>query len=321
MNALEKAFQLRRDAAMAPSRRTFLKAVGGGGGAMCIGFGFAPDGAIAAVQAESSPTGAALNAFVRIAPDNTITIVIPSSEMGQGVSSSLAMVLAEELDADWTRVRTEFAPADPAYKNLLYGLQLTGGSTTVRSFWEPMAKTGAAARQMLVASAAARWKIDPSELSTSDGRVAHKASKRTATYGELAADAAKQTPPAEPVRKDPALYKLVGKRVRRLDTFSKVTGRAVYGMDTQLPGLLVASIAMPPVHGSKLKRFDESKALTVAGVVKVVPFSNGVAVLARDFWTAKKGRDALVDFIEWEASDMRFLDSDSLRDRMVKGTS
>jgi isoquinoline 1-oxidoreductase subunit beta len=315
MNALEKAFAARRATAAMPTRRTFLKAAGGSG-ALCIGFGFLSEATIA--QASPVSAGTPLNAFVRITPDNSITIVIPSSEMGQGVSSSLAMVLAEELDADWKRVRTEFAPTEASYKNLIYGLQLTGGSTTVRSFWEPMAKTGAAARQMLLAAGAQRWKVDVAKLSTADGKVLHKASKRSATYGELAADAAKQTPPADPPRKAPSDYKLVGKRIRRLDTVEKATGRAVYGMDTQLPGLLVAAIALPPVHGSKLKSYDEAKALAVPGVAKVVKFSNGVAVLAKDFWTAKKGRDALVDSIEWEASDMRFLDSDTLRERMVK---
>lgn len=324
MNALEKAFLARRQQGAAPSRRSFLKVVGSGG-AMCIGFGLLPlEAAAGGTQKSSLGTGATdsggtpLNAFVRIAADNSITIVIPSSEMGQGVQSSLAMVLADELDADWRKVRTEFAPADANYKNLLYGLQLTGGSTTVRSFWEPMAKTGAAARHMLLAAAAQRWKVDASELSTLNGVIYHKASKRKATYGALAGEAASLTPPASPVLKSPADYKLIGKRVRRLDAFSKVTGQAVYGMDTQLPGLLVASIALPPVHGSKLKAYDEGKALAVSGVVKVVRFSNGAAVLAKDFWTAKKGRDALLGSMTWEASDMRFLNSADLNGRMVR---
>lgn len=316
MNALEQAFRRKREAAAQPSRRAFLRTLGAGSGALCIGFGW-PE-AQAAAAAGASPAGSALSAFVRIAPDDTVTVVIPSSEMGQGVASALAMVLAEELDCDWKKVRFEFAPADAGYKNLVYGLQLTGGSTTVRSFWEPMARTGAAARQMLVDSAAARWTVAAADCSAAQGVVTHRASGRKARYGELAADAARLTPPAEPRLKPVAERRLVGKRVRRLDSFDKVTGRAVYGSDVQLPGLLVAAIALPPVHGAKVKGFDAAPAMAVPGVQKVVPFSNGVAVLAKDFWTARKGRDALAAAIEWTPSDMRALDSDVLRERMIK---
>jgi isoquinoline 1-oxidoreductase subunit beta len=321
MNALEQTFRLKREEnGGKPSRRIFLKTVGGGAGALCIGFGF--HDAVLAQGAQAStakrPIAAQMNAFVRIASDDAVTIVIPSSEMGQGVSSSLAMVLADELDCDWKKVGFEFAPIDAGYKNLVYGLQLTGGSTTVRSFWEPMAKTGAAARQMLLDAAALRWKIAASDLATANGVITHKASGRKVRYGELAAEASKLTPPTEPKLKALADRKLVGKRVRRLDVAGKVTGQTVYAMDVQLPGLLVASIALPPVYGSKLKRFDAEKAMAVPGVQKVIKFSNGVAVLAKDFWTAKKGRDALVDAIEWEESDMRSLNSDAMRDRMVR---
>jgi isoquinoline 1-oxidoreductase subunit beta len=325
MNALEQAFRERRDAAHAPepSRRSFLQTLGGGAGALCIGFGFVEDAAaqglpaVASAEPATRAAGTSLNAFVRIASNDAVTVVIPSSEMGQGVSSSLAMVLADELDCDWKKVGFEFAPADGVYKNLIVGLQMTGGSTTVRSFWEPMAKTGAAARQMLVGAAAQRWKVSATELSTSNGTVTHAATGRKARYGELVTEASKQTPPAEPKLKTPGERKLVGKRLRRLDTADKVTGRATYAMDVQLPGLLVASIALPPVYGAKLKRFDAAKAMAVPGVQKVVPFSNGVAVLARDFWAAKKGRDALAQAMEWEDIEMRSLNSDALRDRMV----
>ena len=326
MNSLEQAFRLKRDAAAAtqPSRRHFLKTIGGSAGALCIGFGFVEEvaahgvPATAGAEAANQTPGIHLNGFVRIAADDAVTIVIPASEMGQGVSSSLAMVLADELDCDWKKVGFEFAPADGGYKNLIYGLQLTGGSTTVRSFWGPMAKTGAAARQMLVETAAQRWKVAATELATSNGVVVHKASGRKARYGELAPEASKLTPPAEPTLKAAANRKLVGKRVRRLDTVAKVTGRATYAMDVQLPGLLVASVAFPPVFGSMVKSFDAAKAMAVPGVQKVVPFSAGVAVLAKDFWTAKKGRDALAGAIEWAPGDMRFLNSDALRDRMVR---
>jgi isoquinoline 1-oxidoreductase subunit beta len=316
MNSLEQAFRLKREAAATEqaSRRLFLKTLSGGAGALCVGFGFLDDSAAKAAPA----AGVQLNAFVRIAADDAVTVVIPASEMGQGVSSSLAMVVADELDCEWKKVGFEFAPADGSYKNLIYGLQLTGGSTTVRSFWEPMAKTGAAARQMLVDTAAQRWRVAAAELSTANGLVVHKASGRKARYGELVVGAAKLSPPAEPMLKAAADRKLVGQRLRRLDTAAKTTGRATYAMDVQLPGLLVAAIALPPVRGSKLKTFDAGRAMAVPGVQQVVPFSDGVAVLAKDFWTAKKGRDAIVDAIAWELSDMRSLNSAELRERMIR---
>lgn len=324
MSALEQAFRLKREAAARPSRRSFLKALSTGTGSLCIGFGFAES--VVAHGVPNSATGEAakrsaghsLNAFVQIAHDDSVTVFIPSSEMGQGVCSSLAMVLADELDCDWKKVGFEFAPASADYKNLIYGLQLTGGSTTVRSFWDPMAKTGAAAREMLVAAAAAKWSVPAEQLTTSNCVVTHKASGRKLHYGQLAEQAAKLPVPKELRLKAAADRKLVGKRVRRLDATQKVTGRAIYGTDVQLPGLLVASIALPPVHGSKVKTFDAAKAMAVPGVQKVVPFSNGIAVLAKDFWTAKKGRDALAPAIDWDLGDMRFLNSDALRERMVK---
>lgn len=296
-----------------PSRRVFLKALGGAAGALCIGIGFTDD-ADAATDAASVAT---LNLFLRIGADDSVIVVSPVAEMGQNASASLAMALADELDCDWKNVTIEFAPANIAYKGL-YGVQLTGGSSSVRFFWEPMATAGAAARQMLLGAAARRWNVAAGELSAGDGVVLHKATGRTLRYGELAAEAATIALPEKPKLKALAERKLIGKRVRRLDTFSKVTGRAVYAMDVQLPGLLVASIALPPVHGSRLKGFDAAKALAVPGVQEVLPFSNGVAVLAKDFWTAKKGRDALVESIQWDLGEMAGLNSDTLRDQMKK---
>jgi isoquinoline 1-oxidoreductase beta subunit len=312
MSPLEQAFATRRAAAGARvSRRVFLQSLAAGAGALAIGVGVAP-----AARAQGG-AGTPLNAFVRIARDDTVTVVIPAAEMGQGVCSSLAMVLAEELDCRWRQVRFEFAPADAAYKNLIYGLQLTGGSTTVRSFWEPMAKAGAAARAMLVQAAAARWNVSAAELDTADGSVLHKASGRRARYGALVDDAARLPVPAQPRPKNPAQYRLVGKRVRRLDAADKTTGRALFAGDVQVPGLLTAAIALPPVHGAKVRRFDKAKALAVPGVRDVVEFSNGVAVLAADFWTAKKGRDALAPAIEWGPADISGLDSAEMRRTMA----
>src|SRR5450830_1768664 len=177
MNAtmFQKMLGARQETTVGLPRRSFLKAIGGAGGALVIGFGFAAEGTQAAPAAATSEF--ALNAFVRIGRDNSVTVMIPSSEMGQGVSTALAMVIAEELDLDWQQVHTEFAPNDPVYKNLIYGLQLTGGSTTVRSFWEPLAKTGAAAREMLLTAAAQRWSVPVSELTAEKGQVLHAASR------------------------------------------------------------------------------------------------------------------------------------------------
>jgi len=320
MSALEQAFRLKRNSEAMSSRRTFLKVMSGSAGALCLGFGFTDAEAATAAASGGAKTtaGAQLTSFMQIGADDTVTVIIPAAEMGQGVSSSLAMVLADELDCDWKKVTFDFAPADPKYKNLIFGIQATGGSTTVRSFWEPMAKSGAAAREMLLTAAAQTWNVPAAELKTSNGVITHQASGKKARYGELAGRAASLTPPAEPRLKSAAEYKLVGKRVRRLDIPDKVRGRAVYAMDIQLPGLLVASVAFPPVHGSKLKSFDPAKAMAVPGVKKVVSFSNGVAVLAPDFWTAKKGRDAIVDAIEWEVGPMASLSSDGLRQEMVR---
>ncbi|HVL10824.1 MAG TPA: molybdopterin cofactor-binding domain-containing protein [Burkholderiaceae bacterium] len=299
------------------SRRTFLRVVSVNAGALCIGIGLADEAAAATNAPKANAKSTPLSAFVEIAPNDVVKVIIPAAEMGQGVASALSMVLAEELDCDWKKVTFDFAPADAKYKNLIFGIQATGGSTTVRSFWEPMAKAGAAARFMLVSAAAKQWGVQPSSLTVRDGVVIHQASGRRLRYGQLVAEAAKITPPEAPTLKSADQRKLVGKRVRRLDTPAKVTGKSVYAMDVQLPGLLVASIALPPVFGSKQKGYDESKALAIPGVQKVVPFSNGVAVLAKDFWTAKKGRDALAETIQWEASNFRTINSAGLREQMV----
>jgi isoquinoline 1-oxidoreductase beta subunit len=316
-NNIEANNMRRRRSPLSLSRRTFLRVVSVNAGALCIGIGVSDEATAAPGATASRPSAVPLSGFVEISANDVVTVIIPAAEMGQGVSSALAMVLADELDCDWKKVTFSFAPADARYKNLIFGIQATGGSTTVRSFWEPMAKAGAAARSMLISAAAKRWNVDPASLTTSDGQVIHAASNRRARYGQLAAQAATIAPPQEPTLKSAAQRKLVGKRVRRLDTPSKVTGKAVYAMDVQLPGLLVASIALPPVFGSKQKGYDESKALAVPGVQKVVPFSNGVAVLAKDFWTAKKGRDALAETIQWDVSTLSALNSASLKEQMV----
>ncbi|HUQ24128.1 MAG TPA: xanthine dehydrogenase family protein molybdopterin-binding subunit [Burkholderiales bacterium] len=247
------------------------------------------------------------NAFVRVASDNTVTVIVKHLEMGQGTYTGLPTLVAEELDADWSQVRVEAAPADAAkYNNLLWGpAQGTGGSTALANSWEQLRKAGAAARAMLVGAAAQKWKAPVAEIRVSKGVVSWK--DRKSTFGELAGDAAKQKVPAEVTLKDPSRFVYVGKSgtARRTDARDKSTGRARFTQDVKLPGLLTAVVLHPPRFGGKLKSFDAAEAKAIPGVVEAVGFStpatNGVAVLAPDYFTARKGRDALK--AEWDETN------------------
>ncbi|MCG2575897.1 xanthine dehydrogenase family protein molybdopterin-binding subunit [Dechloromonas sp. XY25] len=296
------------------SRRRFLQ----GGAGLTLGFclpgiaaaaaagpGKAGEGVVAPVTFEP-------NAFLRIGADNSVTVISKHLEMGQGTYTGLATMLAEELDADWAQVRVEGAAADAKrYNNLFWGAaQGTGGSTAMANSWEQMRKAGAAGRAMLVAAAAKRWQVPAGEITVERGVVRHAASKRTATFGELAEAAARETVPADVVLKSPDQFKLIGKQARRKDTHAKVNGTAQFTQDVQLPGMLVAVVAHPPRFGGKVKSFDASAARAVKGVVEVVQIPQGVAVLARDTWTAKKGRDALR--VEWDDSAAFKLGSDEI---------
>jgi isoquinoline 1-oxidoreductase beta subunit len=276
-----------------PARRTFLKT--SAGAALVVGFALP----VMSGRARAAGTAGAFapNAWVRITPDDRITVVCGSAEMGQGVLTAIPMLLAEELDADWDRVRVEQAPVDKAYANPMFGMQATGGSTTVRAHWEPLRKAGAAAREMLVAAAAAQWNVDPSSLRTERSRVI-AADGRTLGYGALVEAASKQPVPANPKLKDPAAFRILGQPLKRLDTPAKVNGTARYGIDAQLPGMLVAVMARAPMPGAKPARVDDAKAKAVKGVRQVVTIPNGVGVLADGYWAAKKGRDALE--IAWD---------------------
>lgn len=291
------------------SRRQFLQ----GGAALTLGFlvpGASPLAAEKHAEAGPGKAGAGLtgavqfepNAFVRIGADNSVTIISKHLEMGQGTYTGLATILAEELDADWAQVRVEGAPADAKrYNNLFWGpSQGTGGSTAMANSWEQLRKAGAAGRAMLVSAAAKRWKVPADEIAVSNGIVSHTASGRRASFGELAADAAKEAVPTVLTLKDPKDFKLVGKRAPRKDSAAKTNGSAKFTQDVQLPGMLVAVVAHPPQFGAKVKSFDASKARKVKGVVNVVQIPQGVAVLAKDTWSAKKGRDALA--VTWDDS-------------------
>lgn len=283
------------------TRRNFLKSAGAAGFVLAVQLPLARK-AFAASDVGTVPAGDfAPNAFIRIAPDNTVLFVIKHFEMGQGATTGLATILAEELDADWSQVRTEYAPADiKLYKNLAFGAQGTGGSTSIANSWPQMREAGATARAMLVAAAAAQWKVPASQLSVSKGVVSGPAG-RHASFGELAEAAAKQPVPAKVKLKDPKDFVLVGKTsTRRLDSKAKSTGTATFTIDVKLPGLLTAVIARPPAFGAKLRSVDDKAAKAVKGVTDVVEVPEGVAVVASGMWPAIQGRKALK--LDWDLS-------------------
>jgi len=248
------------------------------------------------------------NAWLSIHSDDTVTIRVGSSEMGQGTLTGIAMLIADELDADWSKVHAEHAPADEAFTNPIIGRQHTGGSTAIRGFWLIVRKAGAIGREILKQAAALQWDIHPDDCETENGSVIdatddhHKLS-----YGELA-DAAAQLPIPESVfLKEPDEFVLIGKPIPRLDTPDKVNGKAVFGIDVELPDMLTATVARCPVKDGKLIRYDAGRALALPGVKRVEAISAGVAVFADHYWAAKQGRDALN--IEWDTAANQNLDS------------
>ncbi|WP_395693316.1 molybdopterin cofactor-binding domain-containing protein [Piscinibacter sp.] len=303
------------DATLTTSRRGFLKS--GAGAALTIGFALPTTGWSARLEA-ATPAVFAPNAWLRLTGDGTVTVLCGSAEMGQGVLTAIPMLLAEELDANWKRVRVQQAPVDQAYNNPMFGMQATGGSTTVRAHWEPLRKAGAAAREMLVAAAAAQWKVPASECHTEAGQVIHQSGKKLA-YGALVPAAMKLAVPAEPTLKDPKDFRILGKRTRRLDTPAKLDGSAKYGIDAQLPGLLVAVMARAPQPGAKPAKVDDSKAKAVKGVQQIITIPHGVAVLAEGYWAAKKGRDALA--IDWDLGAAKDLSTAKVSDMLATGAS
>ena len=278
------------------TRRSFLAGGAAATGAIVVGFRLdLKNTARAAAGPDLSGVKADPNAFVRIGSDDTVTVIIKHLDMGQGNTTGLATILADELDADWSRVRTEFAPADAArYNNMLMGpIQGTGGSTAVANSWFQLRKAGAAAREMLVAAAAYQWKVPAGEITVANGVVRHAGSNRQARFGELAASAATLPVPQEPHLKDPSQWTLIGARVPRLDSVAKTDGSAVYALDIRRPGQVTAVVARPPRFGGTVKSFDDAATRKVAGVVDVVAIPSGVAVVAKDTWSAMKGREAL----------------------------
>jgi isoquinoline 1-oxidoreductase beta subunit len=279
-----------------PDRRDFLKTTLAGATGLIVGLRL-PESAFAEL-APVPAGGFAPNAWIRIAPDDTVTFIIDRSEMGQGVITSISMLLAEELECDWKRVQWQFAPADKAYFNPMFGMQGTGGSRSLRGAWTPTLKAGAAARDMLVTAAAERWGVDKALCRADNGAVINTRTNARASYGSLASAAAKLPVPSDVPLKDPKSFKLVGQPTARLDTAIKTTGRAQFGIDVRRPGMLHAAVARCPVFGGKLASFDADRARAATGVKAVVQVSSGVAVIADNTWNAIKARE-LLD-IKWD---------------------
>jgi len=239
------------------------------------------------------------NAFIRIDPSGKTTLVMPQAEMGQGVYTSIPMILAEELDADFSRVTLEHAPpSDKLYGNPLFGIQATGNSNSIRAWWTPLRTASASARAMLVQAAARQWQVDPASCTTANSEVMHKASGRRLSYGALALAASSEVPPKNVPLKDPRDFVLIGKPLKRLDTADKVNGKVVYGIDAMLPDMKFATLRKCPVFGGKVVKVDDSAARKIPGVQKIVVLDDLVAVVGDHMWAAKKGLDALA--VDWD---------------------
>lgn len=272
------------------TRRAFLQAGVAAGGALLLGFRIPWAGA--AAQDANAPF--APDAFIRIDRQGTITLVMPQVEMGQGVYTSIGMILAEELDAKWEQVKLETAPPNDAlYGNPTFHEQMTGNSNSIRAFWMPLRQAAAGVRAMLTQAAAARWKVDAGTCKTDNSEVVHAASGRKLAYADLIGDVARIEPPKDPPLKSPADFKLIGKPLKRLDTPDKVDGKLVYGIDVMMPGLKFATLAACPVFGGKVAHVDDAKAKQVPGVRQIVVLDDLVAVVGDHMWAAKQGLAAL----------------------------
>ena len=313
-------------------RRTFLLGTVAVTGGLVLGYRSWLAGIDAQAAALTGRDGTLLGGWVKIGADDTITVYVPHIDMGQGTHTALAMMLAEELDADWSRVRTERAPADKAFANrflaqgwMLQGwqpppflsgavstgfaeaarfvnLQITGGSTAVRFTGQGMRVVGAAARAMLRDAAARRWQVDATSLTVAAGVVTHAATGRSARFGELAAEAANSSAPSNPALKSRRDYKIIGRSPPRFDIPAKVTGAMQYGIDLSLPDMLHAAVKAAPVHGGKLVSVDAAPAMRFAGVERVVKLENSVAVVAGSFWQARRALEALQPVFDLRAT-------------------
>src|SRR3984893_18731584 len=279
-------------------RRAFLKTGAAAGGGLVIAF-YVP--ALCGQEQKPKVEPIAPFAYIKIASDEKVTIVANHSEMGQGVYTSLPMLLNEELEADWSKIRVGAAPVDAIYNHPIFGIQMTGGSTTTAAEWDHYRKLGAAGRMVLVEAAAQKWNVPASSCHVEKGFVIHAATSRKASYGSLVDAAAKLALPVDVPLKDPKNFTLIGKPTRRLDTPPKTNGTAQFGLDVVVPGMMTAVIARCPVFGGKVLSFDATEAQQVPGVKAVLQVPTGVAVIAERFWPAKVGRDKLK--VKWDEGE------------------
>ncbi|MEO8137650.1 MAG: molybdopterin cofactor-binding domain-containing protein, partial [Betaproteobacteria bacterium] len=328
MNARNRPVSASSGAPTQPSRRRFLRASSALTGGLAIAFylpGDANRAALAQTAAQppmsagTAPAPAAAapvkavyppNAFIRIAPDNTVTIVVSKLEFGQGVLTSLPMLVAEELECDWTKVKSEHAPVAAVYNHPAFGIQMTGGSQSVASSWEQLRTVGAQARTMLVQAAATGWKVPVAECRAENGQVVHSSGKKV-SYGQVA-DAANLLPLPEGVKlKDARDFKVIGRSTKRLDARDKSNGAAKFGIDVKMPGMLTAVVARAPMFGARVKTFDIGGAQGIGGVRYVAEIPSGIAIIATSFWAAKKARDALK--VVWDDTAAVKISSDTQR--------
>ena len=304
---------MKTNSVKSPSRRQFIQQSAATTGAFVLGM-YLPLTSDAATN-PASPT--VVNAWVQITPDNQITLICARSEMGQDVYTSMPALLAEELNIPLSMVKVQIAGVAPVYINALLGGQITGGSSSVREAFDKLRTAGAATRSVLVQAAANRWSVPASECKAMNGKVTHAGGK-SATYGALAAEAATLPLPEKPALKSPANFMVIGKEsMRRLDTPAKVSGTAVFGIDVKIPGMAIASLAQCPVIGGTPTSVDSAEAMKVSGVIKVVQISDGVAVLAKNFYAARKGRDALK--ITWNEGAGASISNAGMRKQLESG--
>jgi isoquinoline 1-oxidoreductase beta subunit len=275
---------------------------------------------LAGSEAQAADDAFVPNAFIRIQRDGQVVLTMPYVEMGQGIYTSTAMLIAEELEVDLKQLRTEHAPPNPKlYGNPVFGgVQATGGSTSTLASWQPLREAGAVARTMLIAAAAKRWNVDPVSCRAQSGEVLHAASGRKIKYGAIAADAARLPVPKSVLLKGPADFKLIGTAAKRLDTPAKVNGKAIFGIDVRLPGMKIATLAQSPVFGGRVKSIDDAAAKAVKGVRQIVRLDDAVAVVADHFGAAKKGLDALV--IEWDDGPHAKLTTKAIANELERAT-
>ena len=303
------------------SRRRFLKTGIAGGAGLIVAVYFVTGGERIKTSSElwnNKADISAPNAWLSISKDGMVTIRVNHTELGQGITTALPMIIAEELEARWDLVRFEIAPAESVYKNPLFGTQMTAASSSVKSSWDILRKAGASAREMLIAAAALSWSVPSSECRAEKGAVIHSPSGRKLGYGSLAQKAATLPTPKKVRLKAPGDFKIIGQRIPRLDTPLKTAGRAIFGIDVRIPGLLTATVIHAPVFGAKVKSYDAKRARAIHGVRHVLAMNNWIAVVGDTFWQANKGADELK--IEWDEGGIKDIDSDQLSKRRAQLT-